>query len=638
MSSNCSSCSSSSSHSNQKETEFDMKKELTPIFISVTLFLIGLFYYDYLHTNYNSIFEYVIFLIAYFIVGFDILKKSFENIRKGEVFDENFLMSIATIGAILIHALPEAVGVMLFFKVGEFFQELAINNSKKSIKALMDTRPDFANIVTKTGIKKVDPNEVEINDVILVKVGEKIPLDGILIDNFSMFDTVALTGESVPRKIKEGENVLAGMVNLQNVVKIKVSKKFSDSSYSKIINLVENAVSKKSNSEKFITKFAKYYTPIVVVLAVLISIIPPLFIADALFKDWVYRGLIFLVISCPCALVISIPLGFFGGIGNASKNGILVKGANYLEKVKELDTIVFDKTGTLTKGVFNVVKIKEQNGFKKDVILKYAAYAETHSNHPIALSIKNHFNKKIDETLIKNYSELAGLGIEANVLGKKILLGNDKLLHKYQIEHDDNLLEIGQTQIHLVIDNIYAGFIIISDEIKSGVKEAILELRAKGIKKIVMLTGDNKLVAKRVADELGIEEVFSELLPEDKLNIVEKLKKDGFKVGFVGDGINDAPVLTTADVGFAIGDIGSDVAIESADIILMKGDINSIIKSIEISNNTKKIVWQNITLAFIVKGVVLSLGAFGLVTMWEAVFADVGVALLAILNSVRTLK
>lgn len=594
--------------------------------------------------------ELSLFLLSYIIIAKDIVWKAIRNVFHGQIFDENFLLTVATLGAFAIKKFPEAVAVMLFFKVGELFQDIALNRSRKSIKSLMEIRPDYANLKIDGETKKIDPDEVNVGDVIMVKPGERIPLDGIVLDGSSLVDTSALTGESVPRKVKVKDEILSGMINKTGLLTVQVTKRFSESTVSKILDLVENAASKKAPTEKFITKFAKYYTPAVVFGAFTLTIVPvilyhipvftPMFAHEETFSEWIYKALIFLVISCPCALVISIPLGFFGGIGAASKRGILVKGSNYLEGLNNLHTVVWDKTGTLTKGVFRVTKIVTKNNFSEDKILKFAAYAESQSSHPIAQSILEAFNKKIDDKKIESYEEISGYGIKARVEGRYVLVGNDKLLHRENIEHDTCNVE--GTVVHVVIDYKYTGYIIISDEIKEDTRIAIQRLKDIGVKRQVMLTGDSQEVAKAVSQKLGLEEYFAELLPQQKVEKIEELMKKKVNnndlIAFVGDGINDAPVLMRSDIGVAMGALGSDAAIEAADIVLMTDEPSRLHEAVKIAKRTRGIVWQNIGFALGVKGIFLTIGALGMATMWEAVFADVGVALLAILNSTRVLK
>ena len=610
-----------------------MQKKLIKIIISLLLFLITLI------INFeNKYINGAIYVIAYIIVGFEIIKKAIRNIIKGKVFDENFLMAVATLGAFVIGEYPEAVAVMLFYQVGELFQSYAVDKSRKSITELMDIKPEYANVERNKEIQKIKPEDVKIGEIIIVKPGEKIPLDGYIIKGKSSIDTKALTGEWVPRDVIEGEDVISGCININGVLKIKVTKEFENSSVSKILDLVENASNKKSKSENFITKFAKYYTPIVVIIAVILALVPPLIIKDQTFSEWIYRALSFLVVSCPCALVISIPLSFFGGIGGASKMGILIKGSNYLELLADTEILVFDKTGTLTEGTFKVRKIKGIN-IKEEELLKYAAYAENYSNHPIATSIKKAYNKKINESKIEKTQELSGLGINAIVEGKEILVGNEKLMKEENIEYTKSQ-EIG-TVIYVSIDKKYAGYIVIADEIKKDSKIAISNLKKINIKQIVMLTGDKKDVGESVAKELCIDKVYTELLPDGKVEKVEKLlkeKSEKGKLAFVGDGINDAPVLALADIGIAMGALGSDAAIEAADVVLMTDEPSKIVNAIKLSKKTMKIVKQNIIFAISVKIIVLILSAIGISSMWQAVFADVGVSILAIINALRVLR
>ncbi|WIV11591.1 heavy metal translocating P-type ATPase [Proteiniborus sp. MB09-C3] len=588
--------------------------------------------------NKNVNIQLPLYVISYFLIGGDVLFRAVRNITRGQVFDENFLMAIATVGAFAVKEYPEAVAVMLFYQIGEMFQDIAVERSRKSIKSLLNIRPDYANLRTDEGLVVVSPESVNIGDYIVVKPGERVALDGIVVEGESMVDTSALTGESVPRKIKAGDDILSGFVNTSGLLTIEVKKKFNESTVSRILDLVQNASSKKAPTENFITKFARYYTPAVVIGAALVAVIPPIVTGDP-FSEWIYRALIFLVISCPCALVISIPLGFFGGIGGASKSGILVKGGNYLEALNEVDTVVFDKTGTLTKGVFKVSEINVEKGFSKEEVLRAAAIAETHSNHPIAKSIIEEFNGEIDESLIESYEEISGHGIKANVKGSVVLAGNLKLLEREGIAATQ--IEKSGTIVYVAIDGKLAGSIVISDMLKEDSAKAMESLRNQGVKKLMMLTGDLDNVAKQVANELKLDEYYSELLPEDKVNVLEKIsraKGEKGKLVFVGDGINDAPVLARADIGVAMGGLGSDAAIEAADVVLMTDEPSKLSQAISIAKKTKKIVVQNIVLALGVKAIVLALGAFGVATMWEAVFADVGVALLAVLNSMRVMK
>ncbi|KEK21624.1 heavy metal translocating P-type ATPase [Bacillus gaemokensis] len=580
-----------------------------------------------------------LFVVAYLLIGGDIVWRAIRNITRGQVFDENFLMAVATLGAFAIKQYPEAVAVMLFYQVGELFQSIAVNRSRKSITSLMDIRPDYANVKMGNETKQVSPEDVQIGDYIIVKPGEKVPLDGKVVEGASMVDTSALTGESVPREVEVGNDVLSGFVNQNGVLTIEVTKEFGESTVSKILDLVQNASSKKAPTENFITKFARYYTPIVVITAAALAFIPPLILEGATFSDWVYRALVFLVISCPCALVVSIPLGFFGGIGGASKSGILVKGSNYLEALNDVKYIVFDKTGTLTKGVFKVTKMKPNGTTTNEELLEYAAFAEVYSNHPIAQSIRSAYGNSIDENIIEDYSEISGHGTVVKVQGKEIFAGNAKLMKKENITFEQP--QTVGTLVHIAVDGAYAGYIVISDEVKEDSKQAIRKLKELGIKKTVMLTGDAKLVGEAVGKELGLDEVHAELLPQQKVEEIEKIdaaKQAKEKIAFVGDGINDTPVLARADVGIAMGGLGSDAAIEAADIVIMTDEPSKIATAVKIAKRTRNIVWQNIIFALGVKGLVLLLGAFGIATMWEAVFSDVGVTLIAVLNAMRVLR
>lgn len=611
-----------------------MKKRGIKIIISAILFVLALvipFSNEWINNG--------LFIISYLVVGFEILKKAVRNIFRGKVFDENFLMAVATIGAFAIGEFPEAVAVMLFYQVGELFQSYAVDKSRKSIASLMDIRPDYANIEKDGKIEKVDPDEVKIGDIIIVKTGEKIPLDGVVVEGTSSLDTMALTGESVPRVVKTEDEVLSGCINKDGLLKIRVTKEFGESTVSKILDLVENASSKKSKSENFITKFAKYYTPTVVIIAVLLAFIPPIILKEfSTFSAWLYRALSFLVVSCPCALVISIPLSFFGGIGGASKMGILIKGSNYLEALANTETVVFDKTGTLTEGIFEVQDIYAE-GIEKDELLRIVAHAENYSNHPIAKSVKKAYNKEIDENIIKNPQELSGKGIWAKIDEKDILVGNEKLMVEEKIDFK-KCDEVG-TILYVAIDKKYVGYVLIADKIKQDSSKTIRELKAMNIKETVMLTGDKKEVGEYVAKKLNMDKVYTELLPDGKVEKVEDLlkqKSEKGKLVFVGDGINDAPVLTISDIGVAMGGLGSDAAIEAADIVIMTDETSKISKAINLSKKTMRIVRENIIFAIFVKIAVLVLTAFGASTMWEAVFADVGVSVVAIINALRMLN
>ena len=586
----------------------------------------------------NEWLQIALFIISYIIVGGDVVKRAVKNIFKGQVFDENFLMSIATIGAFFIGEYPEGVAVMLFYQVGELFQSYAVGKSRKSIASLMDIRPDYVNVKKGDELVKVDPDEVQIGDIIVIKVGEKIPLDGKVIEGSSMIDTSALTGESVPREVEVGSDILSGCININGGITAEVTKEFGESTVSKILDLVENASSKKSNSEQFITKFARYYTPVVGIIAVFLAIIPPLVIDGATFSDWIYRALAFLVVSCPCALVISIPLSFFGGIGGASKKGVLVKGSNYLEALAETEIVVFDKTGTLTKGVFNVQEIHPE-GVSKEELLELTAHAESYSNHPISLSLKRAYSKEIDNGRISDVEEISGHGVIATVDGKKVMAGNIKLMKMMDIPYFKG--ELIGTIVHVAVNNKYIGYIVIADEVKEDSAQAIKELKEANIKQTVMLTGDNKSIGSKVAKELGLDKVYAELLPADKVEKLEELfsqKSKKGKLAFVGDGINDAPVLARADIGIAMGGLGSDAAIEAADVVIMTDEPSKIATTMKISKKTLKIAHQNIVFAIGIKIIVLILSAFGITTMWAAIFADVGVTIIAVLNAFRALN
>lgn len=629
-----------------------LKKQLNKIIVAFIILLVAVFLpleslirvseemYDTLRL--------CIFLIAYIIAGGDVVKKAAHNIMNGQVFDENFLMTVATIGAFLVSEYPEAVAVMLFYQVGELFQSYAVNKSRRSIAELMDIRPDYAYLKNEDGsLKKLSPDEISVGDIIVVKPGERIALDGSIINGSASLDVSALTGESLLKDVMIGDSVISGSINKDGVIEIMVSKEFGESTVSKILDLVENATDKKAETENFVTRFARYYTPIVCILAVIVAIIPPLILGGGsnVWSDWVYRALSFLVISCPCALVISVPLSFFGGLGGASAHGVLIKGSNYLEALSECNTIVFDKTGTLTKGVFQVQEVYTINGTEED-LLKYAAIGEGYSNHPIARSIKDYYFKRFNldinqlqsEILKDDISELAGFGTIVSYKNRKIIVGNARLMDKEGIQYE--LSDKNGTHVYVAVDDMLLGYIIIGDEIKDDAKEAIAEIKRLGIKKTVMLTGDRKNIAQEIGKSIGIDEVHAELLPKDKVNELEKIikiQKDGDKVAYVGDGINDAPVLARADIGIAMGGLGSDAAIEAADIVLMDDKLIGIGKAIKIARKTLKIVKQNIIFAIGIKVIVLILAAIGIVNMWAAVFADVGVAVIAILNALRAL-
>ena len=579
------------------------------------------------------------FLVAYFIIGGDVLWRAVRNILRGKVFDENFLMGLATVGAFIVGDFAEAVAVMLFYQVGELFQDYAVDQSRASIASLMNIRPDYANVQRGDLLEKVDPDEVKVDEIIVIKPGERVPLDAVVLSGSSSIDTSALTGESLPRDVDTGDALLSGCINISGLLTARVTKEYGESTVSKILDLVENAGNKKSESEHFITKFAAVYTPAVVIIAVLLALIPPLFVPDATFRDWIYRGLIFLVISCPCALVMSIPLSFFGGIGGASRRGILVKGSNYLEALAQTEIVVFDKTGTLTKGVFAVQKVVPE-GISESQLLEIAAYAESYSNHPISVSLKKAYPNTIDSARIRDVEEVSGHGVTALVDGKTIAAGNAKLMRKLGVAFTEPEDVIG-TVVHVAQDGVYRGYIVIADEIKDDAACAIQELKAANIRQTVMLTGDAKKIGERVASQLGMDSVYTELLPVDKVAKVEELiaqKSPRGKLAFVGDGINDAPVLARADIGIAMGGLGSDAAIEAADIVIMTDEPSKLATAIRVSQKTLRIVKENITFALLVKGVVLLLGAMGIASMWAAIFADVGVAILAILNAIRMLN
>ena len=580
-----------------------------------------------------------IYLIAYLLVGGEILLKAGRNLIKGRVFDENFLMSIATIGAFAIGEFPEGVAVMLFYQVGMFFEDMAVSRSRKSIAALMDIRPDYANLKTGEGEQRVSPEKVRVGDIILVRPGERVPLDGKIVEGRSMLDTSALTGESLPRDVEEGSDILSGSVNKNGLLTVEVTKEFGESTVSKILDLVQNAGSRKATTENFITKFARYYTPIVVIIAVLLAVVPPLFIPGIVFQDWIKRALVFLVVSCPCALVVSIPLSFFGGIGAASKNGILIKGSNYLEALNKVDTVVFDKTGTLTKGVFEVIKVHNAEEAAGIDLLEYAAYAESYSTHPIALSVRKAYGREIDKSAVSNVEEVPGCGIQVVVRARQMLAGNARFMATRQVVFSE-AFETG-TVVYIALDGVIAGYIVIADRLKDDSKSAVEALRKLGVRRLVMLTGDSKAVGEKTGRDAGLDKVCTELLPDQKVEELERLdasKPRGGKLVYVGDGINDAPVLARADVGVAMGGVGSDAAIEAADIVIMTDEPSKLVKAIGIARRTRQIVWQNILFAMAVKLLVLALGAGGIATIWEAVFADVGVTVIAVFNAMRVLK
>ena len=608
-----------------------MKKLLWRLIISAIFFVSALIIND-------GQLRLILYVISYILAGGDVVKRALENIKEGEVFDENFLMAVASIGAFLIGEAPEGVAVMLFYQVGEMFQSYAVGQSRRSIANLMDIRPDYANVLRGDEIVTISPEEVELDEIIVIKAGERVPLDSIVTEGSSMLDTSALTGESLPREVTAGSELLSGCININGLINARVTKKYGESTVSKILELVENASGRKSTSEKFITRFARVYTPLVVVIAVILAIIPPLIIKGATFSDWIYRALSFLVVSCPCALVISVPLSFFGGIGGASKSGILFKGSNYLEAAAKTEIVVFDKTGTLTKGVFKVQKI-HSNNYKPEELLKLAAYAENYSNHPISSSLKEAYNKEIDSQKISEVEEISGHGVSATVENIKVLAGNDKLMEKFNIPYDETTSD--GTVVHIAADGQYAGYILIADEAKSDASQAVEMLKKQNIKEIVMLTGDSESAGSNTAKELGIDKVYTQLLPADKVEKVEELisrKSEKGILMFAGDGINDAPVLARADVGVAMGGLGSDAAIEAADVVIMTDEPSKIATAIKISKNTLKIAYQNIIFAITVKVLILILSTFGFASLWAAVFADVGVTFIAVLNSMRALS
>jgi Cd2+/Zn2+-exporting ATPase len=600
------------------------------------------FFEDRFHEFGWPVLDYGTALAAYFLAGINVYLGAFKTIRRGDFFDENVLMVIATAGAIAIHAVSEAVGVMIFFKAGELLQNLAVARSRRSIRSLLASRPDRANVETPEGIRQVPPEQVQVGEVILVRPGEKVPLDGQVLAGQSSLDTSALTGESVPLNAKIGDALMAGMINLSGSLKLRVAKPFNESSIAKVLELVESASARKAATEKFITRFARWYTPAVVVAAASIAVLPPLLVADADFNTWIYRALVLLVISCPCALVVSIPLGYFGGIGRASRRGILVKGSNFLDALSAVKTVIFDKTGTLTQGKFEVQKVVSRNGVGEQKLLELAGLAEMHSNHPIAKSIVERLIRtgvKLDSTSIDEHVDLPGRGVQAQIRGHAILVGSDGLLHHKQIAHD--VCELEGTAAHVAIDGTYAGHILIGDTLKTDAKEAITQLRNIGIERIVMLTGDNRCAAESVAKILGVDAFHAELLPEDKVRLLEEIQrssKNGGKLAFVGDGINDAPVIARADVGIAMGALGSDAAIETADVVLMTDSPLKMVEAVKIARQTRRIVWQNIVMALSIKLLFVAFGAMGIASMWEAVFADMGVSLAAVVNSTRVLK
>lgn len=619
------------SHDHSHSEAITLKENLRLI-IGAIIFAVAVF------LDRESMVTLALFIVSYLLIGGNVILTAVKNILRGEVFDENFLMTIATLGAFFIGEYPEGVAVMLFYEIGELFQSYAVNRSRKSITSLMNIRADYANVIRNGREEKVNPETVNIDEIIFVKPGERVPLDGVIVNGSSFVDTSALTGESVPREVFKGDEILAGFINTNGVLNIKVTKNFKESTVSRILELVENASNKKAPTEKFITRFSRYYTPVVVFSAIALAVIPPFILNNGSFNEWLSRALIFLVVSCPCALVVSIPLGLFAGIGGASRKGILVKGGNYLEALKDVNTIVFDKTGTLTKGVFKVTEVNTVN-IDKEELVRIAAISESLSNHPIAQSIIKEYGKEVDSKELVNYEEISGHGVKTLLEGKEILVGNYKLMEKFNIKYE-NVDTIG-TIVHIAINNEYKGNIVISDEIKEGSKDAIKALKEIGVTQTVMLTGDNNTVAEKVSGIVGVDKVYAELLPGDKVEKVEEIingNKSQGKVIFVGDGINDAPVLARADIGVAMGGIGSDAAIEAADVVLMNDNPEALVSAIKVARKTNKILWQNIIFALGIKVLVLILGAFGIATMWEAVFADVGVTVLAVINSTRCLK
>ncbi len=622
----------------------NLKEEILPLVGVAIAYILALIFQQKLAATPYSWAEYVVFIPLYLISGWGVIISASRNVLKGQVFDENFLMTVATIAAIAIHELPEAVAVMLFYQIGELFQEYSVKRSRNSIKSLLEIRPDYANLKVNNSLEKVDPETVKPGSIVVVKPGEKIPLDGEVIEGKGLVDTSPLTGESVPKEKIVGDGVLAGTLNQNGVLTIRVTKPFGESSISRILQLVETAKSKKSKTEKFITTFARYYTPVVVFLSLAIAFIPPFFIAGASHADWIVRGLIVLVVSCPCGLVISIPLGYFGGVGGAAKRGILVKGSTFLDDLAAIKTVVFDKTGTLTEGIFEVKEIVAKNGFNQGDLIQIAARVESLSNHPVAKAIIRHAEKlnftpetngNLDSWQVEDYEEIAGCGVKAKVKNQTVIAGGDRLLHLENIEHD--VCEVGGTAVHLAVDYKYAGYILIGDRLKADTVAAIESLKKLGITEIIMLTGDDRAVAQKVADKLGLSSYRAQLLPEDKVEAIEALINQKTKVAFVGDGINDAPVIARADVGIAMGGMGADAAIETADVVIMTDSPSKVAEAILMGKKTRRIVWQNIAFAMGVKGLFIILGIAGIATIWGAVFADVGVALIAVFNASRVL-
>lgn len=622
----------------EQPAEYAFRREMFLLGITLILIIVA-FFGKQVTPLFSDTVNLVLFITAYLIVGWNVLYDAFRSIGKGSLFNENFLMMIATIGAFVINAPAEAVSVMIFFKIGELFQERALHSSRRSIKALLEVRPDYANLMVNDEFHEVAPETVEVGAMVIVKPGEKIPLDGIVVNGDSIIDTAPLTGESRPTTVHPDDTVLAGTINTTGILSVKVTRPYGESSIAKVLDLVENATHKKAKAEKFMTTFARYYTPTIVLLALMIAFLPPLLFSDAVLRDWVYKALVVLVISCPCALVISIPLGYFGGIGASSKRGILVKGSAFLDTLTRVRTIVFDKTGTLTHGSFTVTVVTPLNGFTDADLIRYAAYAETHSMHPIARCIVEYYGNSIDTTKISTHKEISGFGVTATIDNTTVMVGNDRLLHEYDIPHDQ--CHFDSTVAHVVINNVYAGYILIGDTLKGSTVTALTRLRSQGISRLVMLSGDNEFSVRATAKDLNIAEYYADLLPENKVELLERIlseQPDKQNVAFVGDGINDAPVLTRADVGIAMGALGSDAAVETADIVLMDDSVEKVADAIDIARRTRMIVMQNIVMALTVKIAFVFLGLVGISGMWEAVFADVGVALLAIINAMRVAK
>lgn len=624
----------------QNETELETQdwRELIQIGLAFVILALGLLYQEWLAEVINEFAVLIVFGAAYLISGWPVIARAYKNVRQGNWFDETFLMSISTIGAMLIREYPEAVVVMLFYQIGEYVQGLSVNRSRRSIRALMDVRPDQANLLVDGNVQTISPEKVAVGETILVRPGEKVPLDGIVLEGHSQLDTSTLTGESVPVEVFPSAEVLAGTVNQTGLLKVQVSRPFDQSSVSKLLEVVQNAANRKARTERFITRFARVYSPVMVSIALLVAFVPPLVVPEATFREWIYRALVVLVVSCPCALVISIPLGYFGGIGGASRRGILVKGANFLDVLADVKTVVFDKTGTLTRGTFKVTEIATYNGWTEDELLSRAAQAEASSTHPVAHSIRQAYGPDRSLKVPESFEEIPGMGIRARMNGSLILVGNDGLMHANGIEH--LTCDVPGTVVHVAMDGDYAGYLVVSDEVKPAARDTIEQLHHLGIERTVMLSGDRKDVAAKVADQLGLDGYYAELLPEDKVEVMEAIMAEGRegRLAFVGDGINDAPALSRADVGLAMGALGSDAAIETADVVLMTDSPLKVAEAIRHARRTRRIVWQNILLALGVKALFIGLGVFGVASMWEAVFADVGVTILAVLNATRVLK